>query len=112
VYPDAGIRRPAEPLTEIPADKFEYALRLLTPEENEPNINDVITPLIAEVILTHDGPVNTRILVRDSGKSPALVTLDGRHYFYARSDEDTQAGAIQLIRLVRMVRERAAAGRR
>jgi hypothetical protein len=112
IYPAPRIH-PGEPPTEIPADKLDYALRLLTPDKYYgSNVNDRITPLIAEVTLDHGGPVYTTILVRDSGKNPALVSIDGENYFYAPVYEDTQAGAVQLIRLVRQVRERAKAGRR
>jgi hypothetical protein len=89
---------------DIPPDKLDIAFRLLTPETFfEGGIHDFITPIVAEAVITHADGKETSILVRDHGKNPAVVTVDGRNYFYARNDSDVHAGAAQIIRLVREV---------
>jgi hypothetical protein len=98
-------------MTEIPATDLDFAMRLLTPDKYyEGGVNDWITPLIAEVVITHEGQADTRLLVRWAGKNPAIVSVDGRNYFYGRPDEDIHDGGTQLLRLVHRLAECALTG--
>jgi hypothetical protein len=95
---------------DIPRDKQDLAFRLLTPETYfEGGVHEFITRIVAEAIITHVDGEKTSVLVRDHGKNPAVVTVDGRNYFYARNDPDVHAGAIQLIALVREVCDKKSA---
>jgi hypothetical protein len=88
--------------TMIPESEFDYAMRLLTPKQYfGPSINDWITPLVASVVITHDGQPDTQLLVRWTGKNPAAVSADGQHYFYGEPHQDVYDGASMLINLVR-----------
>jgi hypothetical protein len=89
---------------DIPPEQLDLAFRLLTPEKYfEGGVQDFIFPIVAEAVVTHADGSETRVLVRDLGHNPAVVTLDGRNYFYARNDPDVHAGAVQLVRLVNEV---------
>ena len=89
---------------DIPPDILDFALRLLTPEKYfEGGVHEFITRIVAEAVITHSDGTQTFMLVRDHGKNPAVVSVDGRNYFYARNDPDVHAGAMELIRLVREV---------
>jgi hypothetical protein len=94
------------PPTKIPARELDYAFRLVTPDKYYgSDVRDNITPLMAQVIITHEGAPDTRLLIRDSGHNPVLISVDGRDYFYGRADDDIHHGAVQLIRLVRQLNE-------
>ena len=89
---------------DIPPDKLDLAFRMLTPATYfEGEVHEFITPVVAEAVVIHADVKETFLLVRDHGKNPAVVTVDGRKYFYARNDPDVHAGATQLIGLVREV---------
>jgi hypothetical protein len=89
------------PPTKIPANKLDYAWRLLTPDKYyEGGVSDWIHPLMAEVTLTDERGAETRLLIPWSGKNPALISADGRHYFYGRLDDDILDGGTQLLQLV------------
>lgn len=86
---------------EIPPAKFDFVIRLLTPGKYYGDtIFDHITPIVAEVDLTHADGEHTFVTVRDGGHNPAMVSLDGRNYFYGRSDPEILAGGTQLIQLL------------
>jgi hypothetical protein len=104
LYPweNAG-RIDGEPV-DIPPDKLEFVLRRLTPQTYfESPVYEFITPVVAQAVITHADGKETSVLVRDHGHNPAVVTVDGRHYFYARNDPDVYAGAFELLRLVHEV---------
>jgi hypothetical protein len=102
LYPAPEWNRTSSPPANIPAEKLDYAWRLVTPDTYyRGGVNDWITPLMGEVILTHEDGSSTRLLVRWSGHNPALISVDGRHYFYGRADKDIHDGGVQLIRLAR-----------
>lgn len=87
--------------TEIPAGEFDRLMRLVTPDVYDRHrANDWISPLVAEVVITHEGQQDTRLLVRWTGKNPAATSVDGYHYFYGSPHEDVHDGAIQLVSLV------------
>ncbi len=89
---------------DIPLEKLDFAFRLLTPEKYfEGGVHEFITRIVAEAVITHADGTQTSVLVRDHGHNPAVVTVDGRNYFYARNDPDVHAGAIELIQLVNEV---------
>ena len=89
---------------DIPPDKLDFAFRRLTPEKYfSGGVHEFITRIVAEAVITHADGTQTFVLVRDHGHNPAVVSVDGRHYFYARNDPDVYAGAIELIRLVSAV---------
>jgi len=56
--------------------------------------------MIAMIVITHESQPPTTILVRNSGHNPALVSVDGRNYFYAELHDDAPDGALQLYRVV------------
>jgi hypothetical protein len=108
LYPWHGIGGIDGAPVDIPPDKLDLVFRLLTPATFfEGGVHEFITPVVAEAVITHADGKETAVLVRDHGKNPAVVTVDGRHYFYARNDLDVHAGAVQLIRLVNEVRPKA-----
>ena len=89
------------PITEIPPGEIDYVFRLLTPDKYYGrSVNDWITPLIAEVVITHENHPDTRLLVRWGGKNPAMISVDGRNYFYGRQYEDIFDGGTQLVRVL------------
>jgi hypothetical protein len=89
---------------DVPPEKLDFAFRLLTPEKYfEGGVHEFITRIVAEAVITHADGTQTSVLVRDHGHNPAVVSVDGRNYFYARNDSDIHAGAVQLIRLVNEV---------
>jgi hypothetical protein len=90
----------------IPSDQMDFAFRLLTPEAYFGEVNEFITRIVAEAVITHADGTRTHVLIRDHGHNPAVVTVDGKNYFYARNDPDVVAGAYQLIRLVNEVAHR------
>ncbi|VTS06879.1 hypothetical protein [Tuwongella immobilis] len=91
---------------DIPKDKLDRAFLLLTPDTDiESGIHDLAIPVVAKAVLAHADGTETPVLVRDHGHNPAVVTVDGRHYFFARSEPDVDAGAIELIRIVNQVRD-------
>jgi hypothetical protein len=89
---------------DIPPEKLEFAFWLLTPDQYfQGGVHDFITRIVAEAVITHGDGTETFVMVRDHGHNPAVVSVDGRSYCYARNDPDVHAGAVQLIRLVREV---------
>lgn len=102
LYPWLG-RTDCRPV-DIPPERLDLAFRLLTPDQffGHP-VYDFVTPIVAEAVLTHEDGTRTSVMVRDHGHNPAVVSLDGWNYFYARNDPDVHAGAIELIRLVNEV---------
>jgi hypothetical protein len=89
---------------DIPPDKLELVFRRLTPQTHfEGPVHEFITPVVARAVITHGDGKETSVLVRDHGHNPAVVTVDGRHYFYARKDPDVYAGAVELTRMVHEV---------
>ena len=102
LYPASGLALTGSPPTEIPARDFEYLMRLVTPDQYYGGgVSDWVTPLIAEVVITHEGRPDTQLLIREAGVNPALISLDGQNYFYGASYDDVGDGAVQVIRLVR-----------
>lgn len=100
LYPRDGVGGiDCEPV-DIPPEKLDLAFRLLAPEKYfEGGVHEFITRIVAEAVITHADGTQTFMLVRDHGKNPAVATVDGRNYFYARNYPDVYAGAVQLIRL-------------
>jgi hypothetical protein len=104
LYPWPGVGGIDGEPVDIPPEKLDRAFRLLTPERYfEGGVHEFITRIVAEAVIIHADGTATPVLVRDHGPNPAVVSIDGRTYFYARSDPDVHAGAIQLIRLVNEV---------
>lgn len=88
----------------IPPENLDFVFRLVTPEKfYQKRVYEFITPVLAKVEITHGDKTQTRILVRDGGHNPAVVTLDGNNYFYARNDPDFTVGAYQLGWLVQKI---------
>jgi hypothetical protein len=106
LYPLSSWNSPGHPMTEIPAGDVDFVWRLLTPDKYyEGGVNDWVTPLIAEAVITHEGQPDTRLLVRWAGKNPAIISVDGRNYFYGRPDADVHDGGVQLVRIVQRLTE-------
>ena len=107
LYPWEGVGGIDGVPVDIPPDKLDRAYRLLTPERYfEGGVHEFITRAVAEAVVTHADGTQTFVLVRDHGHNPAVVTVDGRRYFFARNDPDVHAGAHELVRLVNEVRHR------
>jgi kynurenine formamidase len=86
---------------DIPPEKLDFTFRLLTPGKWYGNtIYDQVTRIIAEAEITHADGTQTFVIVRDAGHNPAVVSLDGRTYFFGRSDPDILAGGTQLMQLL------------
>jgi hypothetical protein len=101
LYPVDGVSTERRGPTEIPAGDFGQVMRLVTPGKfYEGGVNDKVIPLIAEVVITHEGQPDTRLLVRWTGKNPAAISVDGHNYFYGVSHPDIHDGAMQLFALV------------
>jgi hypothetical protein len=96
-----------EPLTNkaisIPTEIQEEVFRRLVPETYFGIVDEHITPIVAEAVITHAYEKQTRILVRHGGKNPAVVSVDGVNYFYAKNESDVHAGATELFGLVEEV---------
>jgi hypothetical protein len=101
LYPGQGVGgTDCEPV-DIPPEKLDFAFRLLTPDQYfRGGVHDFITRIVAEAVFTHKDGTQTFVMVRDHGHNPAVVSVDGTNYFYARNDPDVHAGGVQLIRLV------------
>ena len=113
LYPREGVGGIDGVPVDIPPEKLDLAFRLLTPEKYfEGGVHEFITRIVAAAVITHADGTQTSVLVRDHGKNPAVVSVDGRNYFYARNDPDVHTGAIQLIRLVNEVAQAKKAGLR
>lgn len=104
LYPRQGFGGIDGEPVDIPPDKLDLAFRLLTPETYFGRMDyEFMIPVVAEAVITHADGKETFVLVRDYGHNPAVVTIDGRTYFYARNDPDVHAGAEELYWLVREV---------
>ena len=105
LYPMRGAYPEGTPPIEIPPADLDNVMRLVTPDSYyEGGTHDRISPLIAEVVITHEARPETLLHVRDGGKNPALISADG-HYFYGKPHDDVYDGAIQLVALVRRLAE-------
>lgn len=101
LYPWEGVGGIDGEPVDIPPDKMAFAFRRLVPEKYfGGTVYDFITRIVAEAVITHADGSHTLVMVRDHGHNPAVVSIDGRNYFYARNDPDVYAGATELIRLV------------
>lgn len=96
LYPVSGWNFKGCPRTDIPATEYDNV---------SGGVHDWIDPLIAEVVITHEGQPDTRLLVRWAGKNPAMISVDGRHYFYGVPHEGIHDGGMQLVALVRGLAE-------
>jgi len=113
LYPWEGVGGIDGVPVDIPAEKLDLVYRLLKPEKYfEGGVHELITRIVAEAVVTHADGTQTTVLVRDHGHNPAVVTVDGRNYFYARNDPDIHAGATELIRLVSEVAHKEKTERR
>ena len=91
----------------MPAAEFEQVMKLVTPDQYvEGGLNEFITPLIAEVVIRHEGQRETHLLIREAGNNPAMISADGRHYYYSVPFGDIGDGAMKLARLVTKLAEK------
>lgn len=100
LHPWSGYRAATNKPVTIPADYQDSVFRRLVPETYYGDINEHITPIIAHVAVTHPDETQTHVLVREGGKNPAIVSVDGVNYFYAKNESDVFAGATELVTLV------------
>jgi hypothetical protein len=100
LHPWGGYEAATTKAVHIPSDSQEQIFRRLVPETFCGNVYENISPLVAEAFVTHADKTETRVLVRDGGHNPAIVSVDGVNYFYAKKESDVYAGANELIRLV------------
>ena len=85
---------------DIPPEMLDLVLVYLTPYQYfEGEVNDFITKIVAEVVLTHENGTQTFVMVRDHGRhNPPVVSVDGKRYFYVQGGPGV--GARELIRWV------------
>ena len=83
----------------IPIERQDEIYRRLVPGKFYGNIYEHVSPLVAEAVIEHLDQTETRVLVREGGHNPAIVSVDGINYFYAKNESDVYAGAIELIRI-------------
>jgi hypothetical protein len=84
---------------EVPVFKppFWRLYDLLDPKErSEASLAD--SEPVAEVILTQRNGVRTKILVRGMKDRPALVSVDGKTYYFCSSH--AKDGALELVKLI------------
>jgi hypothetical protein len=105
LYPLPGWDSEGSAPVAIPASEFDRVMRLITPGPHycSGGVHDWTLPLSAVVVITHEGLPDTSLLVRWSGKNPALISADGSHYFYGEPREGIHDGAMQLRAFVREV---------
>jgi hypothetical protein len=85
----------------VPAKRHGDVFRRLIPETYYGEVTGDYPPIVADAKIAHPDETQTRVLVREGGKNPAVVSVDGIHYFYAKNEPDLFAGATELIRIVR-----------
>ena len=85
----------------VPAKSHDDVFRRLVPETYYGEVAGDFPPIVADAKIAHLDETETRVLVREGGKNPAIVSVDGIHYFHAKNDPDVFAGATELIRIVR-----------
>jgi hypothetical protein len=103
LYPLNGLSK-AYPPTEIPPGDVDQVMRLVTPDiYYEGGVHDWITPLIAEVVITHEGQPDTHLLVRWAGANPAMISVDGRNYFYGVPHKGIKDGGAKLVGIVQEI---------
>lgn len=94
------------PVTVIPKNEFDSVMRLVRPEQPYgSSVNDAAHPLIGVVEIGHDGGTASTIFVRWSGVNPALVSVDGRTYYYAESHDDVRDGGMKFHSLITRIVE-------
>lgn len=62
------------------------------------------------VEISHDDQTQSYLLIRWGGKTPAMISPDGRHYYYGRPHPEVYDGASQLRNLVRNLLKNQPAG--
>lgn len=100
LYPWSGYEAETKRAVRIPKEKQAEVFRRLVPWTFFKDVNEFQWPLVAEAVVTHADRTETRVLVREGGANPALVSLDGVNYFFAKNEEDVYWGANELVRLV------------
>jgi hypothetical protein len=90
--------------TDIPKSEFDHVMRLVTPVGYlRGGVNELVYPIVAQVEMVHENGKDTHMLVRSCGKNPAIVTVDGKAYFWATPDEEYSDGSMALVSLVRRI---------
>lgn len=100
LHPWSGYEAATTKAVRIPAESQEEIFRRLVPETFYGRVHEHITPLVAEAVITHRDKTETRVLVREGGYNPAIVSVDGINYFYAKNESGVYAGAHELIGMV------------
>ena len=100
LHPWVGYEAATTKAVHIPAENQEQIFRRLAPGAFYGRVHESITPLVAEAVVTHRDKTETRVFVREGGHNPAIVSVDGVNYFYAKNESDVFAGANELIRMV------------
>ena len=100
LHPWGGREAATTKAVRIPTESQEQIFRRLVPEAFYGNVYENVTPLVAEAVITHADKTRTSGLVRDGGHNPAIVSVDGVTYFYAKTESDVYAAADELIRMV------------
>lgn len=100
LHPWGGYEAATSKAVRVPAENQEQIFRRLVPEVFYGRVHENITPLVAEAVVTHRDKTETRVFVRDGGHNPAIVSVDGVNYFYAKNESDVFAGANEILRMV------------
>ena len=106
LYSESRLGFEGMPATAIPPEEHESVMRLIRPAAyDSAGMHDGINPLVAEIEIAHEGEKITRVFVRSTGMNPALVSVDGRNYFYAETHEDVFDGSVKLLQVMRRIVE-------
>ena len=100
LHPWSGYEAATNKAVLIPDASREEIYRRLVPEKYYGSINDQLAPIEAEAVVTHPDATQTRVFVREGGINPAIVSIDGVNYFYAKNESGVYSGAIELVRMV------------
>lgn len=100
LHPWGGYEAATNKAVRIPTESQEEIFRRLVPGAFYGKVNEHIVPLVAEAVVTHADGTQTRVLVREGGVNPAVVSVDGVNYFYAKNEPHVYAGANEFIKMV------------
>ncbi len=100
LHPWGGYEAATNKAVVVPPESQRDVFRRLVPDQFYGKVFEHVTPLVAEAVITHTDASQTRVLVREGGVNPAVVSVDGVTYFYAKNESDVYAGANELIKIV------------
>ena len=100
LHPWGGYEAAATKRVEIPSERIGDIFRRLTPDKFNGGPHDKLNPIVADAYLQYGNAKVVHVVVREAGHNPAIVSVDGDHYFYAINAPGIHAGANELIRII------------